>query len=182
MQMLPRHGILKYWCVSWKILYILCFRGESPSTFSTLFFSPTCRQIIDLLGVRNRQVFINAFSLPLLPSHTPPMAVALGNSWLLFYISSSLFFSNLSSPPSLLFHPLPSYFLIYILLFSGHIHLQIVMIAVRSSAMACRKSELVHVSKRRYALWTPAGSFTDCWIETLTCSQAAKQSSKSATR
>lgn len=120
--------------------------------------------------------------LCLLPSQTPPMAVPLGNSWLLFYLFSSSSFSPFSPisvlsllPLNILFHFCHSYFFFFTrsLLFSfslpflslGHIHLLIVMIAARSSAMACRKSELVHVSEHRYALWTPAGSFTDCWSE-----------------
>lgn len=87
-------------------------------------------------------------SLPLHPLLTPPLAVAPGNSWLLFYPSFLPF-----DTPSPLFNALS------FSLSLGHVDLQIVMIAVRSSAMACRKSELVHVSEHRYALWTPAAGF-----------------------
>lgn len=115
--------------------------------------------------------------LSLLPSQTPSMALALGNSWLLFYLLSSspplpprsflTLFCTLSSLCLSYFPIFFSYTLSFSLPFLslGHIHLRIVMIAARSSAMACRKSELVHVSEHRYALWTPAGSFTDCWSE-----------------
>lgn len=109
--------------------------------------------------------------LSLLPSHlhqwlwpwaTPDLYFILPRLLLLFLFT---LFSPLFSSTSVTL-----IFLIYTLLFSpvpllGHIHLLIVMIAVRSSAMACRKSELVHVSEHRYALRTLAGSFTDCCSE-----------------
>lgn len=121
-------------------------------------------------------MFVDDFSLPLPPPLTnSPNGCGLGQ--LLTFILSPLLLLcllTLSSPLSLpsvsLTSPLSSLFFCYInstfslpFLFRGHIHLLIVMIAVRSSAMACRKSKLVHVSEHRYALWTPAGSFTDCW-------------------
>lgn len=77
------------------------------------------------------------------------------------------FLNHFNTPlQSLSAHFSHGYFFIYTLpptLLLGHIHLVIVMIAVRSSAMACRKSELVHVSEHRYALWTAAASFTTGW-------------------
>lgn len=130
-------------------------------------------------------MFVDDFSLPLPPPLTNSTDGS-GLGQLLTFILSPLlllFLLTLSSPfspPSLsLISPLSSLFYIYVyikiyiytLSFSlpflsvGHIHLLIVIIAVRSCAMACRKSELVHVSEHRYAPWTPAGSFTRCWSE-----------------
>lgn len=128
-------------------------------------------------------MFVDDFSLPLSPPLTNSTdGCAFGqlltfilSFLLLFLLTLFTHFCTLSPPSKYLISLLSFLFFFFTrsLLFSfslpflslGHIHLLIVMIAARSSAMACRKSELVHVSEHRYALWTPAGSFTDCWSE-----------------
>lgn len=54
------------------------------------------QQQADLLGVRNRQVLVNDFSLPLPPPTTHlQVTVALGNSWLLIHPSTPTLFTIL---------------------------------------------------------------------------------------
>lgn len=131
-------------------------------------------------------------SLFLLPPPLTNSTAGCGLGQLLTFILSPLlllFLRTLSSPISALSPPSVSCFtfviLLYIHSFSlhllslGHIHLLIVMIAASSSAVACRKSELVHVSEHRYALWTPAGWFSDCWSEKQTlCVQHGLQDNR----
>jgi len=158
MHLPPQRGIVRHVAEPPSRLSV---RPSLHAFFSLLPLSTRRRRIngnADLLAAGNRHVFADDSSPPP-PLPPPPLQAKQMASGDGFYIPSPslppspfrqpffhlVFCSSFSSSYfSLCTHyPSPSLFI-----------LSCLVIAVRSSAVACRRSELVLVSERRYAPWT----------------------------